>query len=136
MSGPVKILVFAITYGLLGNFALQGALALHIFSRPNTALIIGGLWILGWIWGVGALIGGPRAGNVLLRSWIATVLGLSIFILPFALFPHPGLLIAGGFAGFAVASYIMSGRTGMQVSKYFKRSRHGQSGSWSLARGW
>lgn len=109
MPGPLKLFLFAIVYSLLGNFVLSLTMSAHVFFKQWTALIIGILWLCGWVWGVGALMAGPREGLILLRTWVGTMLGLLIVTAPIALFPHPLFVIGGVILGFGVASWIMTG---------------------------
>jgi hypothetical protein len=106
----LKVFLFAILYGLLGHFSLELATNSHLMSAKTTALVVGFVWILGWVWGIGAVIAGPKAGTTLLRVWAGTVIGMMIAVLPFAILRIWPVIIGGFVLGYGAASWIITGK--------------------------
>jgi hypothetical protein len=79
--------------------------------RSNIALIIALVWIIGWVWLIGALaLGSARGGLSLLRGWIGFMGGMALVAAPFSLLPHPLLIVLGAIAAVAFRSWVTIGK--------------------------
>lgn len=96
-----------------------GSLGLHLFGdnvprswRPAAAGCFALLFVAGWVWLIaGMMLGSARDGFLLLRWWVALIGGALIAIGPFALLPHPAMLLVGAVLGVAFGSWVATGKS-------------------------
>lgn len=109
MSGYLKIVGSVLLFGLTINF-MVGAVEMCIDPTYGPWIVIPFVGLSG-AWMLGALIvDGPSHAFHFLRYWIAVHVGLVIALLPFAVPPHPWLILAGVWVGIGVGSWIASGK--------------------------
>ncbi|MCA3349956.1 MAG: hypothetical protein INF97_05115 [Roseomonas sp.] len=88
---------------LLDHFSLR--------HRSNAVGAVGLIWLLGWVWMMGALaLGSVREGFGFLRAWLGYVFGMLVMVAPIALFPHPVTVVIGVVGGVAVGTWVASGK--------------------------
>jgi hypothetical protein len=74
-------------------------------------LAFAAVFLCGYVWLFAAIMmGSSRQGLMLLRWWLAIMIGGAVAVAPFAFLPHPAVLIGGGAVGFAVGSWIATGK--------------------------
>jgi hypothetical protein len=109
---PTPVVVVAMfAYIALGGFGVSLLDHVSPRHRPNAAVAVGLIWILGWVWMIGAMaLGSVREGFSFLRAWLGYVFGMSIMVTPIALLPHPLTVIIGFVGGVAVGTWIATGK--------------------------
>ncbi len=98
------IILSSLLLNLIGDVIPRG-------WRPTAATLFGLAFFAGWVWLVfGMSLGSARGGFIMLRWWIGLMGGMLIFVGPFALLPHPAMLVLGAILGVAFGSWVATGK--------------------------
>jgi hypothetical protein len=109
IPAPIRLLGGILIYCGLVRLFMMVILDLH--PPQSVIVILGFLSLFGLAFTIFSLVtASARVGWKLFRMWVGFIGGLFIAVGPFAILPHPVMLVVGAVLGFGFAAFCVAGR--------------------------